>query len=129
MVTESLCWRLFSLCWWFFSMYEIGRQHLKSVTNIFNLSPTHVVSNICHQYRCHLSRFDEKTGSKPYKPFIDYIFSDVNVKSLDWDFIPTPSRRFFKILKIFRDFSCYFNILTFELQIHRKDKSNQNFRI
>ena len=24
----------------------------KTVTNIMNLSPTHLVSNICHQHRC-----------------------------------------------------------------------------
>ena len=45
LVTESLWWRLFSLCWWFFSMYLI---------NILNLSPTHFVSNVRHQHRCHL---------------------------------------------------------------------------
>jgi len=32
---------------------KIGHQNLKSVTNILNLSPTHFVSNICHQHRCH----------------------------------------------------------------------------
>ena len=45
LVAESLCWRLFSLCWWFFPC-------IKSVTNISNLSPTHFVSNIRHQHRC-----------------------------------------------------------------------------
>ena len=45
LVAESLCWRLFSLCWWF-------SQCIKSVTNISNLSPTHLVSNIRHQHRC-----------------------------------------------------------------------------
>ena len=44
-VAESLCWRLFSLCWWF-------SQCIKSVTNISNLSPTHLVSDIRHQHRC-----------------------------------------------------------------------------
>ena len=29
-----------------FSIYYIGHQHLESVTNISNLSPTHLVSNI-----------------------------------------------------------------------------------
>ena len=38
-VTESLCWLLFSLCWWF-------SQCIKSVTNISNLSTTHLVSII-----------------------------------------------------------------------------------
>ena len=38
---ESLCWRLFSLCWRF-------SQCIKSVTNISNLSPTHLVPNIRH---------------------------------------------------------------------------------
>ena len=41
LVAKSLCWRFFSLCWWFFD-----RQHPESVTNISNLSPTHLVSNI-----------------------------------------------------------------------------------
>ena len=40
LVTESLCWRLFSLCWWF-------SQCIKSVTNILNWSPT---SHTCHQH-------------------------------------------------------------------------------
>ena len=31
---------------------EIGHQHPESVTNISNLSPTHLVSNIRHQHRC-----------------------------------------------------------------------------
>ena len=44
LVTESLCWRLFSLCWGF-------SQCIKSVINISNLSPTHLVSNIRHQHR------------------------------------------------------------------------------
>ena len=38
-VTESICWRLFSFCCWFF-------QCIKSVTNVLNWSPTHFVSNI-----------------------------------------------------------------------------------
>ena len=38
-VIESLYWRLFSLCWWFY-------QRIKSVTNILNRSPT---SQTCHQ--------------------------------------------------------------------------------
>ena len=33
LVAEYLCWRLFSLCWWF-------SQCIKSVTNILNRSPT-----------------------------------------------------------------------------------------
>ena len=45
LTAESLCWRLFSLCWWF-------SQCIKSGTNISNLSPTHLVSNIRHQHRC-----------------------------------------------------------------------------
>ena len=45
LVAESLCWRLFSLCWWF-------SQCIKSVTNISNLSPTHLVFIIRHQHRC-----------------------------------------------------------------------------
>ena len=45
LVAELLCWRLFSLCWWFF-------QCIKSVTNIFNWSPTHLVSKIRHQHQC-----------------------------------------------------------------------------
>ena len=35
-----------------FSMYKMGPQHPESVTNISNLSPTHLVSNIRHQHRC-----------------------------------------------------------------------------
>ena len=35
-------------------MYLIGRQHPESVTNISNLSLTHLVSNIRHQHRCNL---------------------------------------------------------------------------
>ena len=34
-----------SLCWWF-------SQCIKSATNISKLSPTYLVSNICHQHRC-----------------------------------------------------------------------------
>ena len=45
LVAESLCWQLFSLCWWF-------SQCIKLVTNISNLSPTHLVSNIRHQHWC-----------------------------------------------------------------------------
>ena len=40
LVAESLCWRLFSWCWWF-------SQCIKSVTNILNQSPT---SQTCHQH-------------------------------------------------------------------------------
>ena len=49
LVAESLCWRLFSLCWWFF-------QFIKSVTNISNLLPTYLVSNIHHQHQCNRRR-------------------------------------------------------------------------
>ena len=38
-----------------FSMYKIGHQHPDSVTNISNLSPTHLISNIRHQHRCNHS--------------------------------------------------------------------------
>ena len=51
LVVETLCWRLFSLWLWFL-------QYIKSVTNISNLSPTHLVSNIRHQHR--FNRFDLK---------------------------------------------------------------------
>ena len=40
LVAEWLCWRLFSLCWWF-------SQCIKSVTNILNRSLT---SQTCHQH-------------------------------------------------------------------------------
>ena len=40
LVAESLCWRLFTLCWWF-------SQCIISVTNILNRSPT---SQTCHQH-------------------------------------------------------------------------------
>ena len=45
LVTESLYWSLFSLCWWFFKC-------IKSVTNILNLSSTHLVSKIRQQHQC-----------------------------------------------------------------------------
>ena len=45
LVADLLCWRLLSLSWWF-------SQCIKSVTNILNQSPTHLVSNIRHQHRC-----------------------------------------------------------------------------
>ena len=45
LVAKSLCWRLFTLCWWF-------SQYIKLVTNILNRSPTHLVSNIRHRHRC-----------------------------------------------------------------------------
>ena len=34
------------------SIYQIGHQHPELVTNISNLSPTHLVCNIRHQHRC-----------------------------------------------------------------------------
>ena len=45
LVAESLCWRLYSLCWRF-------TQCIKSVTNILNRSTTYLVSSIRHQHRC-----------------------------------------------------------------------------
>ena len=45
LVAESLCWRLFSLCWWF-------SQCINSVTNISNLSSTYLVYNIRRRHRC-----------------------------------------------------------------------------
>ena len=36
-----------TLCWWFYPVIN------KQVTNILNLSPTHFVSNIRRQHRCH----------------------------------------------------------------------------
>ena len=36
-----------------FSMYLIGHQHPESVTNILNLSPTLLISNIHHQQQCY----------------------------------------------------------------------------
>ena len=51
-VIDLRCWwqnhyvgDFFSLCWW-------SSQCIKSVTNISNLSPTHLVSNIRRQHRC-----------------------------------------------------------------------------
>ena len=38
-------------------------------------------------FRTKIRQLAKITGSKPY---IDYIFPDGNVKSLDWDIIPTP---------------------------------------
>ena len=49
MLVAELCWRLLTLCWWCY-------QCTKLVTNISNLSPTHLVSNIRHQHRCNHSR-------------------------------------------------------------------------
>ena len=47
---------LVTLWWWLisdvFSMYYIGHQHPESVTNISNLSPTHLVINIRHRHKC-----------------------------------------------------------------------------
>ena len=46
MLVTALCWWLYDGdCWWF-------SQCIKSVTNISNLLPTHLVSNIRHQHRC-----------------------------------------------------------------------------
>jgi len=56
MVTDLRCWwqnhyvddfflNVGPHCWWLF-------QCIKSVTNISNLSPTHLISNIRHQHRC-----------------------------------------------------------------------------
>ena len=52
MVTDLRCWWQNHyvgdfLCWWF-------SQCTKSVTNISNLSPTHLASNIRHQHQCNL---------------------------------------------------------------------------
>ena len=55
LVAKSLCWRLFYVMLVIFSMYKIGHQHPESVIIISNLSPTHLVSNIYHQYSCHHS--------------------------------------------------------------------------
>ena len=55
LVADSSCWRLFSFCWWFsqcFKSVTMVHQHPELVTNILNLSPTHLVSNIRHQHRC-----------------------------------------------------------------------------
>ena len=47
-----------------FSMYKIGNQYLESVTNISNLSPTHLVSKIRHQHRCNRNPYLEKHQSQ-----------------------------------------------------------------
>ena len=63
MLVTSLCWWLYDGDWFqmlvaifvmlvIFPMYQIGHQHSESVTNISNLSSTHLVSNIRHQHRC-----------------------------------------------------------------------------
>ena len=58
MVTDLRCWWQnhyvadFFVMLVIFSIYEIGHQHPESVTNISNLLPTHLVSNIRHQHRC-----------------------------------------------------------------------------
>ena len=51
LMTKSFCWQLCSLCWWF-------PQWMKSITNISNLSPTHLVSNIRQQHRCNPQMFN-----------------------------------------------------------------------
>ena len=74
------------LCWWLigdvddriimlatffvmlviFSMYQIRHQHSESITNIWNLSPTHLVSKIRHQHRCNLKNvIDSENGTPP----------------------------------------------------------------
>ena len=40
------------LCYSDFSAYLIDHKHLKSITNIPKLSPTHFVSNILYHHRC-----------------------------------------------------------------------------
>ena len=71
MLVTSLCWWLYdgdwfemlvaeSLCWWLFSLYWWFSLCIKSVTNISNLSPTHLVSNIRHQHRCNLANLITK---------------------------------------------------------------------
>ena len=63
MLVTSLCWWLYdgdwfqmlvaeSLCWRLFFVMLVIFQCIKSVTNISNLSQTHLVSNIRHQHRC-----------------------------------------------------------------------------
>ena len=76
LVAESLCWRLFSLCWRF-------SQCIKSVTNILNRSPT---SQTYHQHiwsPTSVTNIDvtEKTFENPYK-FVNMI-SKKNQKELD----------------------------------------------
>ena len=63
LVAESLCWRLFSLFWWF-------SQCIKSVTNISNLSPTHLVLNIRHQNQCNLSNWNKSNLGQQRQKFV-----------------------------------------------------------
>ena len=51
-VSDFFMLATFSVMLVIFLMYLIGHQHPVSVTNISNLSPTHLVSNIRHQHRC-----------------------------------------------------------------------------
>ena len=53
LVTESICWKLFALCWLFLNVSNY--HYFRWVTNIPKLSPTHFVSNILGQrpYFCH----------------------------------------------------------------------------
>ena len=68
MLVTLLCWRLiwdvggriimlliFFVMLVILSMYLIGHQHPESVTNISNLSPTHLASNFRHQHRRRLN--------------------------------------------------------------------------
>ena len=52
---SSLCWWLFWLWWWLFHWKHRSStwfwQHLQSVTNSSNLSPTQTFSDIRHQHR------------------------------------------------------------------------------
>ena len=77
LVAESLCWRLFSLCRWF-------SQCIKSVTNISNLSPTHLLSNIRHQHRCNLSNdsFQNESRIKSWSRFLQKTFRWFIISSL-----------------------------------------------
>jgi len=47
-----------------FSMFKIGHQHPESVTNISNLSPTHLATKIRHQHRCNPRRLICKNAIK-----------------------------------------------------------------
>ena len=83
LVAESLSWRLFSLCWWFSqcikSVTNILSQSV-TVTNISIFSPTHLVSNICHQHRWNLcyNKLKISCANQNILGFTDSVYSQLN---------------------------------------------------
>ena len=57
-------------CW-------IGHQHPESITNISNLSPTHLVSNIRHKHRCYRSKSPTKNSN--FGKLFGWVFHDFTI--------------------------------------------------